>query len=291
MKKIVLIIFILLLIIGIIVFKSNNIDYSKSIVEIKTITNDGIIEGHGFVYKIEKYAYILTNYHVIKDYNKIYIYIDDSKVNAKVLNCDEYEDLAILLIDKKYISKSMNIGNSNNIKINDKVKIGNNKNGNIKSNIEPFKFSYDNQSKMMDVLKIDSNVNVGDSGSPVLHNNKVIGIVMMKDINSDISYALPINDVMNKVRLLESNNYHKPNLGISATSVDEGVLLNEVYDEYPANVAGLKGNDIIVKINDNEIHDTAELRYFLYKYKLGDNINIGFYRNGEYLVKKVLLNK
>ena len=57
MKKILLIIFVLGLIIGIIVFKSNNIDYSKSIVKIKTITNDGIIEGHGFVYKIEKYAY------------------------------------------------------------------------------------------------------------------------------------------------------------------------------------------------------------------------------------------
>ena len=291
MKKIILIILLLCLIVGIIVFKNNNIDYSKSIVDIKTITSDGIIEGHGFVYKIEDYTYILTNYHVIKDYNKVYIYINNNKVKAKVLNYDEYEDLALLLIEKKYIGKSLKIGNSNNIKINEKIKIGNNKKGIIKSNIEPFKFSYDNQSKMMDVIKINAKVNLGDSGSPVLQNNKVIGIVMMKDITSDIAYTLPINDVMNKVKLLENNNYHKPNLGISATSIDEGVLLNEVYDEYPANIAGFKINDIIVKINDNEINDTIELRYYLYKYKLGDSINIGFYRNGEYLTKKVLLNK
>lgn len=290
MKKLVLIILLLSLIIGLIIFKSNNIDY-KFIVDIKTITNDGIIEGHGFVYKIENYAYILTNYHVIKDYNKVYIHVNNQKINAKVLNYDEYEDLAILLIDKKYISKSIDIGNSNNIKINDKIKIGKNKTGIIKSNIEPFKFSYDNQSKMMDVIKIDSIVNVGDSGSPVLLNNKVIGIVMMKDINSDICYAIPINDVMNKVKLLENNNYHKPNLGINASSIDEGVLLNEVYDNYPASIADLKVNDIIVKINDNKIHDTLELRYYLYKYELGDQINIEIYRDGEYLTKKVLLNK
>jgi len=290
MKKLILILFIIL-IVGLIVLNFNKTDYSKSIVNIQTIGNEQIIEGVGFVYKVDKYAYILTNYHVIKDYKKVYIYVDNNKVESKVLNYDEYEDLALLLIDKKYISNSINIGNSDKLKINDIVKIGNNKTGIIKSNKEPFKFSYDNQSKMMDVIKINSKVNLGDSGSPVILNNKVIGIVMMKDITSDISYMLPINDVMNKVKLLEEGKYHKPNLGISASNVENGVIIDDLYDNYPLSNAEFKINDIIVKINENEVHDTVELKYYLYKYKLGDTIDIGFYRNNEYIIKKVLLNK
>ena len=54
--------------------------------------------------------------------------------------------------------------------------------------------------------------------------------------------------------------------------------------------AGLKKGDIVTKINDSEISSSAEFRYNLYKYNVGDTIKLVINRSGETLELNVKLN-
>lgn len=268
--------------------KSNDI----VVVSIKTYNNDILYkEGNGFVYKVDDYAYILTNYHVISDSNDVYIYYNNDKIRARVLNYDEYEDIAIVIVDKSIFNHSMKI--SNGFKVNDKISVisGEDRiNGMIDSKIIPIKFNYNNKSKMLDLIKVSADIKEGYSGSPVVDkDNSVVGIITMIDGNNN-SYAIPIN--MDKINVLESGNIYRANLGISAsTSTDiKGVLLNEVFDNSKASGANLISGDIIVSINDISINDVSEFRYYLYKYQKNDIVKFKYYRSGSYYETSIVFD-
>ena len=268
--------------------KSNDI----VVVSIKTYNNDILYkEGNGFVYKVDDYAYILTNYHVISDSNDVYIYYNNDKIRARVLNYDEYEDIAIVIVDKSIFNHSMKI--SNGFKVNDKISVISAEdriNGMIDSKIIPIKFNYNNKSKMLDLIKVSADIKEGYSGSPVVDkDNSVVGIITMIDGNNN-SYAIPID--MDKINLLESGNIYRANLGISAsTSTDiKGVLLNEVFDNSKASGANLISGDIIVSIDDVSINDVSEFRYYLYKFKKNDNVKFKYYRSGSYYETSIVLD-
>ena len=55
----------------------------------------------------------------------------------------------------------------------------------------------------------------------------------------------------------------------------------------PAEKAGLQKGDIIVKIDDTDVSSLAFLKYQLYKHKIGDKINMSFYRGKE--LKSVII--
>lgn len=288
--KYLLLIIVFILLCFVLINKKNN---DIVVVAIKTY-NNGILykEGNGFVYKVEDYTYILTNYHVISDSNDIYIYYNNDKIKGKILNYDEYEDIAIIIVDKNKFNRKMDIGN--NIKINDKIKVitsDNTINGKIDSSIMPIKFNYNNKSKMLDLIKIDANIKEGYSGSPVVDkDNNVIGIITMIDGNNN-SYAIPID--IDKIKILENGNIYRANLGISATTSNsiKGVLLNEVFDNSKASYANLICGDIIVSINDISVNDVSEFRYYLYKYKIGDIVKFRYFRNSNYYDTEIVLGK
>ena len=288
--KYLLLIIVFILLCFVLINKKNN---DIVVVAIKTY-NNGILykEGNGFVYKVEDYTYILTNYHVISDSNDIYIYYNNDKIKGKILNYDEYEDIAIIIVSKNKFNRKMDIGN--NIKINDKIKVitsDNTINGKIDSSIIPIKFNYNNKSKMLDLIKIDANIKEGYSGSPVVDkDNNVIGIITMIDGNNN-SYAIPVD--INKIKILENGNIYRANLGISATTSNsiKGVLLNEVFDNSKASYANLISGDIIVSINDISVNDVSEFRYYLYKYKIGDIVKFRYFRNSNYYDTEIVLGK
>ncbi len=88
----------------------------------------------------------------------------------------------------------------------------------------------------------------------------------------------------------------KPKLGVYIENLDaemindlkikeeKGVLITKVLEETTAKKMGLKVNDVITKINDSAIGDVASLNDFLAKQKLGDEIEVSYYRYGK--VKK-----
>ena len=73
--------------------------------------------------------------------------------------------------------------------------------------------------------------------------------------------------------------------------VEEGVAVISVEKGSPADKAGFKKGDIIIKVNDSEVASVAEFRYELYKYDVGNKIKITFYRDNKIQTLEVTLGK
>ena len=72
--------------------------------------------GSGFIY--DKEGYIMTNHHVIENATEIKVTtMSGESLNATVIGSDEYADIAVIKIDKKYVTKVASIGNNETTKL------------------------------------------------------------------------------------------------------------------------------------------------------------------------------
>ena len=156
----------------------------------------------------------------------------------------------------------------------------------------------------MNVLQTDAAVNSGNSGGPMCNaNGEVIGVISAKISSTGVEgmgFAIPIETVVEKAEQLiygEATDY--PYLGVEMVNVSTamsymqyyrylngydkttGVLITGVQKNSAALDAGLQGGDIITKINGDDISNVAYLRYELYKHKIGDTIEITYFRDGK----------
>lgn len=291
--------------------KDNNIKHS--IVFIEASNNEYLSKGMGFVYKIEKNInYIVTSYHVIDNSEIIYVYnLDNDKIKAQIVDYDKYTDLALLKIDDKLNLKEIKISN-NNVNKSDEVyyfDIDNNirEKGKVLSlNNEIFlETSYGNS--YYEGISIDGNISEGNSGGPVLNKkNEVIGLIALKEKNKNTSIFLPIEDIMKIVSKLENHSLRRPNLGAIFSSVTNkevlknynlvttltnGVVILDLFEDYPLKESNFKIGDIIVSINEEQIKDIADFRKKIYSFSINDEIKIKFYRNDRYYEQNIVLYK
>lgn len=289
---------------------------------------DGTIvgTGTGFIYKTDdKYGYVLTNEHVISDGNQIKaILTTDEEIAAEVLGKDEYLDLAVLKIDKKYVTQVVAIASSQKMNLGDTVftigsPLGYNYRGSVTSGILSGKDRLVSISVsksagndwVMKVLQIDASINPGNSGGPLLNaNGEVIGICSMKLVDDNIEgmgFAIPIEYAMSHVDNLEQGKKIKwPVLGIGMVNVTdttnllqndlnidenlkEGVVVHSIKEGTGAAKSKLKKGDVIIKINDTKVKDIAYLKYELYQHQAGDTIEITYIRDKHEKKTKVKL--
>ena len=275
--------------------------------------------GSGFVYKVDnKYGYILTNQHVVSDTTEVKVVHNDStdEVEATILGGDEYLDLAVLRIDKQYVKAVAEIGTSEKMKLGDVVftigaPMGIDYKGSVTSGVLSGKdrmvsVSVGNSATndwVMRVLQIDASINPGNSGGPLLNvNGEVIGVCSMKLVDAQIEgmgFAIPIEYAMNHIDSLENGKKIEwPVLGIAMINVSdpsslyrnnitidkdikEGVVIASVSKGSAADKAGLEAGDVIIKIDDNKVTDTAYLRYQLYQHSAGDTMKATIIRKGK----------
>ena len=204
-KKIVLIIFLILIILGIaFLIRNDNIkEINNSLVYIESMNDEEIISGSGFVYKIKNNKnYILTNYHVIHDNKEIYVYNENQKKErADVIYIDKLNDIAIISIEDNLSLKSAKIGDSDKLRVNDTVyAIGTPENIKNFGTVTKGKIlSLDALSDIFDFSSIEISIQTtyGNSGGPLINTNgEVVGMLFLKDEYNDISYAIPINYIL-----------------------------------------------------------------------------------------------
>jgi len=262
--------------------------------------------GTGFFYKQdEKYAYIITNEHVIRDGLRIDIVnSNDERIKTEVLGKDEYLDIAVLRVDNKYAKKIATIGNSKNTKIGDTIfvvgsPLGYDYRGSVTSGIlsgknRKVRVKTNDEDWLMKTIQVDASINRGNSGGPLLNiNGEVIGVVSLKLVEEDVEgmgFAIPIEYAMNYTEYLENNKEIKhPELGVKITnSTDTATLLKNdisINQEKDGVVVletknRLRKGDLIIKVDNNEVKDLLTLRCELYQFKQKDKVEITFIRNG-----------
>ena len=228
------------------------------------------VEGAGSGFVIDPKGYILTNYHVVADAEKIEVLLGDqhaqSRYPAKFIGADQRNDVALIKIDPKGAQlAALPLGDSSALEVGQKVlAIGN-----------PFGFQstlttgvvsalgrtvQTGQSTFIeDAIQTDASINRGNSGGPLLDTRgQVIGInsaiYSPTGTAAGVGFAIPINLAKRIAHdLITEGRVRRANLGVEVTPlfedlanylkfpVKQGLLIERVTAGGPAAKAGLRG--------------------------------------------------
>ncbi|OOM74479.1 trypsin-like peptidase domain-containing protein [Clostridium sp. BL-8] len=286
----------------------NKVAPAVVIVSTKGVSDNGFmggeVDGMGSGFIINNDGYIITNYHVIQGAKEITVTLsDNTEVSATVVNYDQEKDLAMLkLKDGTKVPAVAELGDSDEVYPGEEViAIGTPLSKNFAQTLTKGVISGSNRTidtqngESVNLIQTDAAINPGNSGGPLVNaKGQVIGINSMK-IGSQaagdagvegIGFAIPINEVKNKIDALS-----KPilNLGIQIRAIDsdtakkyslsEGLYVASVDEFSPAEKAGIKIGDIIVKCDGKDAKTFDELKDIKDSKNAGDTLNIEVIRD------------
>ncbi|WP_083484802.1 S1C family serine protease [Paenibacillus ihumii] len=283
--------------------------------------------GSGVIFKKEKgKAFIITNAHVIYGASDLEILTSNGESKkATVVGEDAISDIAVLEVDDKGITSVIALGDSKTLQPGETVLAVGNPLGlggtltsgivSYTSRVIPVSVNQDgNYDWEQEVIQTDAAINDGNSGGALVNlNGELIGINTMKIADMGVEglgFAIPVSEVMKTVNdLMEHGKVVRPYLGVYTLDlnnpfsvlteedrrelllpedVEDGVIVLEAHG--PAKAAGLKLNDVIVKLDKQPITSTLDLRRYLYRHKkIGDDMEVSFYRDGKLQRVKVKL--
>ena len=246
-------------------------------------------------------GHILTNAHVVQDATDVTVKLTDRReFKAKVIGADRRSDIAVLKIDASGLP-IVRIGDPDKIKVGEWVAAIGAPFGlenSVTSGIVSAKSRTLPDSNYVPFIQTDVAVNPGSSGGPLLNlQGEVIGI------NSQIysrtggymglSFAIPIN-VAKKVEkdLVEHGRVRRGRLGIGIQTVDQalaksfrldepaGVIVNGVEQGGPADKAGVKPGDIVLRFAGKEVGRPDDLPTLVAATKPGTKTNLEVWRKG-----------
>ncbi|MEQ9403214.1 MAG: trypsin-like peptidase domain-containing protein [Cyclobacteriaceae bacterium] len=270
--------------------------------------------GSGVV--ISSDGYIVTNNHVVENATGIEVVLNDNRsYEAKVIGVDASTDIAVIKIDEDNL-QPLKYGSSEDIQIGEWVlAIGN-----------PFEFRstvtagivsaksrnigiLDRRSayRIESFIQTDAAVNPGNSGGALVNlNGELIGIntaiASPSGSFAGYSFAVPSSLVSKVVDdLVEYGTVQRALLGISIQDVTaelaeveeldvvKGVYIGGVGENSAAEAAGLVRGDVIISIDNAAVNSVAELQEQVAINRPGDEVVVGFIRNGERKVANAVL--
>ena len=285
-------------------------------------------EGSGVIYKKDgKFAYLVTNTHVINGASKVDVRLaDGTKVPGEIVGSDTFSDIAVVKISSEKVTTVAEFGDSSKLTVGETaIAIGsplgseyaNTVTQGIVSSLDrnvSLK-SEDGQAISTKAIPTDTAINPGNSGGPLINiQGQVIGITSSKIASNGgtsvegLGFAIPSNDAIHIIEQLEKNGkVTRPALGIQMVNlsnlnasdlqklnipgnVTSGVVVRSVQTNMPAN-GHLQKYDIITKVDDNAISSTTDLQSSLYSHSIGDSMRDTYYRNGKEETTTIKLDK
>ncbi len=168
----------------------------------------------------------------------------------------------------------------------------------------------------INAIQIDAPINPGNSGGALINEDgQLIGINFAKVVAQElegIGYSIPINDaVIVANEIIERGNMDtpvvlgiesRPIMGVSVISVsaeearelglyfnNSVVIVAGIAENSPAEEAGIRKGDIILKFNDTKITSSKELTDEISKYEIGDEVEILISRENEIIKVDLVL--
>lgn len=256
--------------------------------------------GSGFV--VTEDGYILTNNHVVEGADEIYVRFNDrSELAAELVGSDKRSDLAVLKVDADDLPTAK-LGKSKDLKVGEWVfAIG-----------SPFGFDYTVTAGIVSAkgrslpnenyvpfIQTDVAINPGNSGGPLFNmDGEVVGINSQIYTRSGgfmgMSFAIPMDVAMEVVDQLRGQGYVSRGwLGVLIQEVNKelaesfgldkphGALVAQVVPGSPAQKAGIKVGDIIVKYEDEKVGLSSQLPHFVGRTKVGETASLTLIRDGK----------
>ncbi|MBQ7154391.1 MAG: Do family serine endopeptidase [Synergistaceae bacterium] len=246
----------------------------------KDFTRSVPMKGRGSGFIVTKDGQILTNNHVVDGMEKITVSLqlaDGSKKTypAKIVGNDPTYDLAVIKIEPDGDLPVLELGDSDAVEVGEWVVAIGNPYG-FEHSVTAGVISAKNRSihaqdvNFDDFLQTDAAINPGNSGGPLLDmDGKVIGInTAIIPYAQGLCFAIPVNKAKEIMGDLVSYGRVKRGwLGVSVRDITpqmakaygvngtEGAMINDVFKGDPADKAGIKRGDVVVKLNGENIKD------------------------------------
>jgi len=249
--------------------------------------------GSGFIISAD--GYILTNNHVISDADEISVRLYNGRqYDGKIIGRDPETDVGLIKIDAQDLPYAA-LADSDNVRVGEWViAIGN-----------PFGLSHTvttgiisaqeraiGHSTYDNYLQTDASINPGNSGGPLLNlQGQVIGINSAIVQNAyGIGFAVPINMAKALLPQLKTGKVQRGWLGVNIQDIDDemrqalgldadyGVIVPQVVAGAPAEKAGIKAGDIILKINGRKMESANQLATTIAAIGPGNDVDITIQR-------------
>lgn len=257
--------------------------------------------GSGSGVIIDDQGHIITNNHVVGDANEVEVRLSDkTKFTAQVIGKDPDTDLALLKISADRALPYAQLGDSGMVKVGQWVLAVGNPFGldrtvtlGVVSGIGRENM---NLSKYENFIQTDASINPGNSGGPLFNiRGEVIGInTAIINFAQGIGFAIPSNMAKQVMQqLLTRGKVVRAWLGVGIQPVtgelagkfgvneNEGVLVNEVFDNDPAFRAGIKPGDIITKVDGKGVDTPNSLSRLIAALDPGAAASVEVVRDGK----------
>lgn len=262
--------------------------------------------GSGFIITAD--GLIVTNKHVVADTESKYKVVtsDDKSYDVQKIYRDPSNDLAILKIEAKDL-KPVELGDSSKLQVGQMAIAIGTALGEFRQTVtkglisglgrgitagSPFEGFVE---RLDNVIQTDAAINPGNSGGPLLNSSgQVIGVnTAVASGSENIGFAIPINIVKEAIdNFNKTGQFSRPYLGVRykmisrdlalLNEVPEGAYIVDVIKDSPAESAGVKTGDILVKFDGVLIKDDDKgLAGLIAKKKVGDTVAIEYWRNKE----------
>ena len=268
--------------------------------------------GSGFV--VSGDGYVMTNNHVVDGADEIYVIFSDGReYKTKIVGRTPEIDIAILKIESTEKFKPIEFANSDETKIGQWAIAFGNPLG-LNNTMTVGVVSATGRSslgieKVENFIQTDAAINQGNSGGPLIDiNGRLIGIntaILSQSGGSvGIGFAIPANLAKNvKDSIISTGKYERPFIGIQLQDLTSelskqfglkstsGVLISTVEPNSPAQKAGLKNGDVIIKLDNKSINSSGSLVGQIAAKKVGDNVTLVVMRDQKEVSVKVTLAK
>jgi len=274
--------------------------------------------GSGVIVDAKK-GYVLTNNHVVENAEEIQIKLIDKRViPAKILGTDPKSDLAVLQIEAKNVTQ-IPLGDSDELRVGEWVlAVGSPFSANLSHTVTAGIVSALGRSYVMpgndhyeNFIQTDAAINPGNSGGALLNlDGELVGINTaiatggMERSNRGVGFAIPSNMIKKVMSdLIEKGYVVRSWLGVYIQPVEDkvaraldlsnrdGALVSDVVKDSPAEKAGLKTGDVIVKFNGEKVTDPSHLKNIVSSTAPGNNSKVIIVRDGDWKTFNVELEE
>ena len=269
--------------------------------------------GSGVIYSSD--GYIITNNHVIEDADNIEVTLSNNRTyKAKVIGTEAQADLAVLKIDARQLPV-LKKADSDRARIGEWVlAVGNpfDLNSTVTAGIISAKgrdIGIIRGNSIESFIQTDAAVNPGNSGGALIDaQGRLLGIntaiATQTGSYSGYSFAIPVN-FMEKIAqdIIEFGSYQRGLLGVYirnlnneladelGLNITQGVVVTNTVESGAAEYAGIKKDDVIIKVNGITVNSSPKLQELVGTKRQGEKVNITINRGGKIKQIPVTLKK
>jgi serine protease DegS len=254
---------------------------------------------------MDSHGYILTNWHVIQQADRIGVLLQSGREHpAELIGFDHYTDLAVLKVDAGNLpvipqkEEQVSLAGDIVLAIGNPFNLGQTVTQGIISATGRNGLSSTNYSSF---LQMDAAINEGNSGGALVDSNGVlVGINSRKFSPRDshlniqgIFFAIPYQlayKVMQQI--IENGKVVRGWLGITTTRYSndaKGFVIEKIADNSPAQIAGIQLGDIVYQIDNQPITSTTQALDLIAETRPNTELVFKIYRKGKPIETQVTI--